>query len=112
MPAENALALMKSRYAAYAKGNVDYVIKTTHRDTSRTKNTAKWKQELAQFASSTQFIGLKIIEFVDGDKFASVTFTAILIQDGRDVTFTEKSSFLKVDGQWLYRSGEIQKNMF
>lgn len=105
---EDALVLMKSRYCAYVRKNIDYIVKTTHPlNHSRNKSTARWKQELAEFANNTQFLGLRIIEFVDGDKSATVTFTAYLMQADRDISFTEKSTFLKVKGQWLYQSGEI-----
>lgn len=112
-PAENASVLMRSRYSAYARNIVDYVMRTTHpANPSRAKNPAKWKQELIQFVRGTQFVGLKIIDFADGETSATVTFTAYLIQGGRDATFTEKSTFVKVKEHWLYRSGEIQRNLF
>ncbi len=47
------------------------------------------------------FAGLKITEFLDGDKEAFVTFEAKL----GDTKMIEKSRFLKEDGTWLYESG-------
>jgi SEC-C motif-containing protein len=29
----------------------------------------------------------------------------------KDALFSEKSSFIKQDGKWLYESGEVLKNM-
>lgn len=105
--AESALALMRSRYCAYVRKNVDYIVKTTHpANHNKTTGGPKWKQEIAQFANETQFAGLKIVEFQDGNKSATVTFTAFLFQSGRDISFTEKSLFEKVNGAWLYKSGE------
>lgn len=108
--APNARLLMQSRYAAYAKRLIDYIIKTSHPAlAARNRDASKWKQELVSFAKATTFTGLKVIEFVDGEAQATVTFTAFLMQGGRDVSFTEKSTFLKVGDAWLYHSGERQK---
>ena len=109
---ENALLLMRSRYSAYALQLAEYIIKTTHPDNpSYSTNSQMWKREILQFTSSTQFEGLKIIEFIDGHDKATVVFTAYLRQ-GRDgsshnATFTEKSIFVKIGEEWLYKSGTL-----
>ncbi len=107
-PPENALALMRSRYAAYALGLVDYIIATTHPKNSHyLEDHTKWKEEILRFSQATHFEGLTIHEFVDDAQTAYVTFTAILKQKGNDASFTEKSRFEKVDGRWLYRDGQM-----
>lgn len=104
-----AMELMRSRYAAYALSLADYIIKTTHpSNSSYTSDFKKWSQETSHFSQITEFISLEIIEFTDGEKKATVTFTAGLKQEGRNASFTEKSHFEKNDmGQWLYLSGEM-----
>lgn len=100
---------MRSRYCAYALGLVDYIMDTTHPDhPDYDDNKAKWKKELAVFADNTRFNQLKVSEFIDGDRTATVTFTAYLRQADQDVSFTEKSTFEKVEGKWLYHSGQMQ----
>ena len=107
---EDAAVLMRSRYSAFAKHLADYIIKTTHPEKAkRNPSLVKWKQELLQFSRDTQFVGLRILDFVDGEKAATVTFTAYLMQHGRDVSFTEKSTFAKVGKRWLYKSGDLRK---
>ena len=106
-PAENALVLMRSRYAAYALHLADYIIATTHRNhPSYSSNTSKWKRDILSFSSTTRFLGLTIRAFSDGEEEAYVTFTAHLEQNGKDASFTEKSRFVKEGGRWLYESGE------
>lgn len=101
---QTALQLMRSRYAAYAKGLPDYIIKTTHPDNpSYKKDHAQWRKEISRFCHFTEFRDLEISEFTDGEREAYVTFTAYLDQNQIDTTFTERSRFLKEDGQWLYR---------
>lgn len=105
----DALALMRSRYSAYAKGLVEYIMDTTHRENSAfTKDRFKWMLSLTDFCEGTEFTGLDIIDSVDGEVEAYVTFKAHLKQNGVDASFTEKSRFVKENGHWLYHSGEIK----
>lgn len=101
---KNALLLMKSRYSAYAVGNSGYIIKTTHPNNSDyTEDTKAWKRSIDLFCQKTQFQGLKILEWIDGEEEAFVTFKALLSSGA----LTEKSRFLKVDKRWLYRNGDF-----
>ncbi len=103
---------MKSRYCAFARGEVDYIIKTTHPDNPAFESDlAKWKRELLEFSKSTQFKGLKILSVDESMNSvrATVTFTVNLIQQGRQADFTEQSKFEKVNGRWLYLDGVIQQ---
>jgi SEC-C motif-containing protein len=96
---ENALALMRSRYAAYALGLADYILQTTHPLNPQPKD----REQILFFSKQTEFCGLDILSFEDGEKIAYVTFTAHLRQNGQDAPFTEKSEFEKVDGRWMYK---------
>jgi len=103
---KDALNLMKSRYSAYAVGDANYIIKTTHTNNSDyTANTQKWKSEIKEFCKNTEFKKLEILEFIDGENEAFVTFKAYL----NDGYMIEKSRFLKVDNRWLYVDGEFLK---
>jgi len=97
---KDALTLMKSRYSAYVANEAGYIIKTTHQNSPYISQT---KQEIVDFCKNTEFLGLEILEFVDGESEAFVTFKAIL---SSGVLF-EKSRFLKDDGVWYYHSGEF-----
>jgi SEC-C motif-containing protein len=104
---ENALLLMRSRYAAYARHRPDYIIATTHpTNPAYTTDTARWKQDILAFSKATRFLGLTIHAFLDGSKEAFVVFTAQLEQKGLDASFTEKSRFLKESESWFYVDGE------
>jgi SEC-C motif domain protein len=110
LPAENALKLMRSRFAAYALDLPEYIIRTTHRENSAfTENHEEWKQEIRKFSNNTNFDRLEILEFIDGADGASVTFRAHLRQKDQDASFTEKSAFKKESGNWQYHSGEFEK---
>ncbi len=96
---ENALKLMRSRYSAYALSLAEYIIATA-------KVPPKSKKEILEFSEHTHFDNLTILEFIDGEKEAYVTFKAHLTQSGKDVSFTEKSSFIKEGGKWFYKKAE------
>jgi len=103
--APNALILMKSRYSAYATDNADYIIKTTHPDNSDyTEDKTRWRASILEFSQHTDFLKLKIIDFVDGETEAYVSFVAKLSSG----ELKEKSRFLQVDGRWLYVDGKFE----
>jgi len=94
---------MRSRYAAYSLQLVDYIIQTTHPSNELFKKTEKeMRKNILEFSQNTSFIGLEILDFQDGEKEAFVTFKALLAQKGHDVSFQEKSRFLRENGRWLY----------
>lgn len=102
--AQNALTLMKSRYSAYAAGESDYIIHSTHPDNpDYGAERKKWKQEIRNFCMHTTFLGLEILDFTEGEDTAFVTFKAMLDSD----TMLERSRFVKIEGRWLYVEGEM-----
>ena len=107
---KTALELMKSRYSAYATSNAKYIIETTHKDNSDfTDNIKEWENDILIFCNNTKFIGLEILEFFDDENESFVKFKANMIQQGNDVSFVEKSRFLKVEGIWLYVDGKFEE---
>lgn len=99
---------MRSRYCAYAKGLVDYILLTTAPGPMAQEDEAGWREEVRRFSASTRFVGLSISEHVDGPEEAFVTFRCTLTQQGEDVSFAERSRFVRVAGRWAYHSGERQ----
>jgi len=98
--APNALLLMKSRYSAYAVGNTEFIIKTTHKDSPHyEKDINEWKKSIKEFSKSS-FKKLEIIGFIDGEKEAYVEFKAFI----DDYEMHEKSYFIKED-KWYYVKG-------
>jgi SEC-C motif-containing protein len=99
---------MRSRYAAYALGLVDYVVITTDPDGPARGDLpqSEWREGITQFCAHTRFTALHTEPpDIDGDR-ATVLFRAGLTQQGHDASFTERSTFVLRDGRWLYHSGE------
>lgn len=97
---------MRSRYSAYARGMVDYIIETTDPDGEAWKEPrAEWRKDIQRFGEEMDFLGVQILESqYDGDR-GEVRFYAKLRKKGRDASFEEHSHFLRRQGKWLYVSG-------
>jgi len=99
---KDALALMKSRYSAYAAGESSYILKTTHPDNPEfSEDTKTWKASVDAFCKNTKFLKLEILDFCDGEEEAFVTFAAHLDSG----VLREKSRFVRESGKWYYHSG-------
>lgn len=105
---DTALKLMRSRFCAYALCIPSYIMSTTHpKNIQFNKDTFAWSQKIAESYANTEFKKLDILSFKEKGLFATVTFTADLMKNQQDISFTEKSEFEKVNGKWLYLSGQL-----
>ncbi|MEL6441410.1 MAG: YchJ family protein [Cyanobacteria bacterium J06621_8] len=102
---ETAEKLMRSRYTALYRGNIEYLINTLHPEQRKPEDRA----ELAKNIAQTKWLGLTIISTQKGkrnDSKGIVEFEAIyqLNQPGQ---LHERSRFIKTNGQWFYVDGDI-----
>lgn len=104
---DKAEALMRSRYSAYAKGLVEYIIETTDPSGPHfTEDLAAWRASILDFCRSTTFEKLEVIDQNQGLERATVSFVATLRQGGELSYLTEKSVFFRRQGRWLYHSAK------
>ena len=107
-PAPTAVALMRSRYTAYVRGEVDYLLATQHASTRAgvdRKAVAAWSRE-------TTWKGLEIVATEHGgedDSDGIVEFIARGVTRGTPFAQRERSRFVREDGQWFYVDGEIRQ---
>lgn len=101
---------MRSRYAAYAKGEVDYIVATTDPDGEAWQvPESKWRKEIGQFGHEATFLGVDIIDSGTQGDCGWVRFHARLRNAaGVDASFTERSEFVRRDGAWRYSRGEVE----
>ena len=98
---------MRSRYAAYALGDVDYVLATTHPEGPHfEEERGPWAEQVRAFCAATRFVGLEVHAAGGDEETGWVSFRATLSQEGRDVSFSERSTFKRSERRWLYHSGE------
>lgn len=104
VPAPTALALMRSRYTAYVRGAIDYLI-ATHDATTRGSLD---RAAIARWSRGTLWLGLEIVKTERGgedDDTGIVEFVAYGSNGGKPFTQRERSRFRKVDGAWYYLDG-------
>ncbi len=103
--------VMRSRYAAFATGQVDYLILTTHPENpGYWSNLEGWRTALRTYCSQTRFEGLTVLkEELDplGQK-AWVTFRVVLFQGKEDGSFEERSLFERDGKDWKYVRGDVK----
>jgi SEC-C motif-containing protein len=105
--AKDALTLMKSRYSAYLFGDASYIIKTTDPENpDYHDNHQVWQESIKAFSQENHFKNLIIEAYEEQGEEAYVTFRAIF-EDGE---LYERSRFVKKEGIWLYREGEIKNS--
>lgn len=95
--ADTAEELMRSRYTAFALGDVDHVFRSWH--------PATRPDDLAALPR-IEWQGLDVVEVVDGgpaDDEGVVEFVA----RHADGSMHERSRFVRRAGRWVYLDGEI-----
>lgn len=108
---DTAEKLMRSRYTAFATGNVNHLWRTTHPENEERAGIAeeKFKRETLAYCKQVEFTSLKILEAWPEDEqgIAKVQFACeYKTNAGQTGGFTELSQFVRVDGQWVYLHGE------
>ena len=105
-PASTPEALLRSRYTAYAVGDVGHIQRTTHPDSPhRRPDTRAWADELRRYCAAVRFEGLTVRASSSTGDVGAATFVARLSAGGEDLSFGETSRFARVDGRWLYVDG-------
>lgn len=98
-----AEALMRSRFSAYARRDVDYLLATW--DAAKRPASIDFSKETAQWQKLT-IVGTKKGGVADNKGI--VEFKAYYTQDGEDYFMHEISRFVKSDSRWRYLDGVIK----
>jgi SEC-C motif-containing protein len=104
-PALTAEQLMRARYCAYVKKEIEYLRASLHPDYRQDfdeKNTKDW-------AESSEWHGIEVVETKEGgpeDTEGRVDFIVSFTQNGTKLTHHELANFSKVDGIWYFVNGE------
>jgi SEC-C motif domain protein len=99
--APTALALMKSRYSAYATHQVDYLWDTTH--SSQRKFYSK--ADILNWATTNEWQKLEIIAATEN----TVEFKAYFLDENKqNQIHHEFSTFIKEIGNWFYVDGKFR----
>lgn len=106
--APTAEVLMRARYTAHVKMDIDYIIDTVHpsnRDKSNRKTIESW-------AKQAKWQRLEVVQTAkgkEGDDIGKVIFKAYYKHDNLLKTHFEDSLFRKEDGRWYFVEGNEPK---
>ena len=107
-PAATAEALMRSRYSAYVKTQIDYIYETTH----ATQRSRFNRQESLAWSRNTDWQSLEILRTEGGgesDESGVVEFIARYREKDKAVKHHEVADFARVDGRWYFVDGQAPK---
>jgi SEC-C motif-containing protein len=93
--------LMRSRYTAYATGNIDYIESTMKEEALHGFS----KEEALSWTKEIQFTDLEILSTGN----SSVEFKAYYQHNGEQQVIHEDSLFRRVDGRWFYVGQKTKK---
>jgi SEC-C motif-containing protein len=112
--AVTAAGLMRSRYTAYVRGEVDYLIATrgpaqrsgAAQRSGPTQRSGRERAELLKFTQTTRWLGLEIVATDAGgetDRTGMVEFIARGSSRGKPFEQHERAQFRRDrDGTWVY----------
>jgi len=105
-PAPTALALMRSRYTAYVRGAIDYLVETQAEETRDRVD----REAITRWSRETRWAGLEIVATERGgeaDDDGGVEFVARGVTRGAAFAQRERSRFRRAGGRWYYVDGQV-----
>jgi SEC-C motif-containing protein len=103
---QTAEQVMRARYTAYVKAELDYLLESTHpngRNDYDMKGTRKW-------AEKSQWEELEIVSTEKGgpdDTQGKVEFIARYRHKGNPIAHHEIAEFTREDGKWYFSQGKM-----
>lgn len=90
---------MRSRYTAFVRGNVPYLLATWH---------SSQRPAVLTLEAGAKWLGLDIKQHrITGEHNAEVEFVARFRVGGKAIRQHERSRFVREDGRWYYVDGDV-----
>lgn len=102
--AATAEELLRSRYSAFVKGEIDYIFATHHKSTADELD----RGETEEWSKESEWKGLRILEVEAGgedDQEGRIEFEVQYNLKGKDNKHHELSLFKKEEGKWFFVDG-------
>ncbi len=103
LPGPTAESVMRARYSAYVKAEIEFITQTQKSENADLEATKKWSEE-------STWLGLEIVKTEKGleaDETGVVEFIASYINKGLKLNHHEVSEFKKENGKWMYAKGQV-----
>ena len=98
--------LMRSRYAAYTVGDIDYVMETMRGKAAKESD----EESMREWSRTAIWQGLEIVDaptIANDATEGEVEFIARYHSENKDHVLRERSQFVKKDGAWFYVDGHF-----
>lgn len=105
-PARTAEALMRSRYTAFVRGDLDHIDNTYASEKRSAANSVKDNNPF----ESVEWVGLDIFDTTRGgedDETGTVHFAVRFKENGALQVHRERSNFRREEGKWFYVDGDF-----
>ncbi len=105
--AKTAEELLRSRYSAHVKHDVDYILQTVLPDQAYRHD----RKAIDEWSRNTSWKRLEIKQIKDGgenDIGAIIEFSAFFMLEGLEKEHHEVALFRKIDGKWYFDDGETK----
>ena len=108
-PASSALALMRSRYTAYVRGEIDYIMRTQESGEGIDReSTESWSR-------NSEWLGLEVVKSeggIEGHQEGSVEFIARYRHQGEEHAHHEVAEFRRDGPGWILIDGKMVNSTF
>lgn len=104
--ANTAEALMRARYTAFTKHQIDFIVDTHHASTREELD----RSSVESWAMNSKWLGLEIVQVEKGtasDQEGKVEFKCHFELDGKVHVHHELSTFKKEGNQWFFVDGSL-----
>lgn len=101
LKAPTAERLMRARYTAFTRGDIDFIVKSHHSKTIGDVN----RQEIEDWSKNSKWLGLKVLQTQEGgeqDDKGVVVFHARYEAEGKEQDHYEYSQFEREGGAWKF----------
>ena len=106
--AKTAEQLLRARYTAHVKQEIDFIFDTTH----PTQRSGLNRDQVADWSKNSEWLGLEIVDIQDGladDETGTVEFVARFKERSKIQEHREIAEFRKKSGQWLFFDGRVPR---
>jgi SEC-C motif-containing protein len=104
-PPATAEAMMRSRYSAFVRHEIDYLMYTL--SPARKKDIDR--KGVEEWSNNTAWTGLQIVSTElggPGDDKGQVEFIAKFKEEGKEQEHHELATFVKLNGEWFFEDGK------
>ena len=96
--------LMRARYTAYVRGEINFISNSHHPDKREELN----EDEAKSWSEDSNWLGLKVLDSSENGDEGEVLFECTYEIDNENHVHRERSSFKRLNGLWYFFDGKLE----